>query len=333
MSLFQQIRECNKGFRAGQGRLLDSSGAPFVVLACIDPRLTGFLEPALGLPRNRALVIRVAGNRVAESTPEVLRSIAAAVYVKGAGELLIVGHTDCAMARFSAQETIESFRRAGVPRNAFGDGDLRSWFGAFADIKANVLASAAHVRRSGLFSKAFKVHGVILGTDDGSLEVVLDGDTAVADALPGSLPYAEPTACEKVAPEKAQDEASVHASPPLPAAPRPQPGLPVIIAVPAAAHAPAAAEPASIASAAMVLRDFFLREKGAHFQETVADLHALVRRERNPARVVPILERIVRDYRARYPELPGALECLKKTLQSDKTSGLQFMEFIRRILD
>jgi carbonic anhydrase len=324
-SLLQQIRECNTSYRAGQVRFLDSTGDPFIVLACIDPRLTGFLEPALGLPRHRALVVRVAGNQISGNTPDVLRSIAAAAYVKGGRELLIVGHTDCAMARFSAQDVIESFRDAGVSRSAFGDGDLRTWFGAFADIRANVLASAAYIRLTGILPKTFKVHGLILGTDDGSLDVVVDGDAAPVEV-------AAETPAKSVAPPPVPEPVKTDppvAPPPVP--PRAQ-GRPVIVAVPVSGES-AAAPPASVAAAAMVLRDFFVREKDSHFQQTVADLRALVKRERNPARIISVLERISRDYRGRYPELPAAIEYLKQTLHNDKTSGMQFLEFVKRILD
>jgi len=131
-SLLRQIVEANKSYAAGHPRLLDPEGEPFVVVACIDPRLTGLLEPALGLPRRRAVVIRTAGNQLSEKNSDSLRSLAAALYIKNAGEIVIVGHTDCGLSHFSVPEVVENFRRAGVRRTAFGHEDLRAWFGAFA---------------------------------------------------------------------------------------------------------------------------------------------------------------------------------------------------------
>src|SRR5512144_647566 len=101
-SLLRQIEEANKSYRAGTPRLLDPAGDPFVVICCIDPRLTGFLEPALGLPKHRAVVIRTAGNRMSAADPDALRSVAVALFVKNAREILVVGHTDCGLASFSA---------------------------------------------------------------------------------------------------------------------------------------------------------------------------------------------------------------------------------------
>ncbi len=324
-SLLQQIRECNNSYRAGQPRLLDSSGAPFIVLACIDSRLTGLLEPALGLPRHRALVIRVAGNQVSQAAPEALRSIAVAVYVKGGRELLVVGHTDCSMASFSAPQVIDSFRNAGVARSAFGGDDLRTWFGAFADIRGNVLSGISFIRRSGILPPDLKVHGLILGTDDGAIEVVDDGDVAAA-ATPG-VPVE--TGRESVkSPLERAPQPHIPEIPPAPVAHRPHGPKPV------SPEPPVGVPPASVAAAATVLRDFFLRESGdAHFQQTAVDLKALLKRERNPARILSVLDRIARDYRVRYPELPATLEYLKKSLQTEGATGMQFMEFIRRILE
>ena len=43
-TLLQQIKEANKRYLTGSPQLLDSTGDPFVVLACMDPRLTGVLS-------------------------------------------------------------------------------------------------------------------------------------------------------------------------------------------------------------------------------------------------------------------------------------------------
>src|SRR5688500_13078013 len=182
-SLLQEICESNKAFLAGTPRRLDDKGDSFVVVSCIDPRLTDFLEPALGLPRHRAVVTRTAGNIISADCQGVLRSIAAAFYLKQGKEVFVVGHTDCALSKFSAAEVIDTFRGKGVPRSAFGNGDLRTWFGAFNDVKDNVIRSVNFLRRSGIVPGDTKIHGLVLGTEDGRLEIVIDGDVVRTELM------------------------------------------------------------------------------------------------------------------------------------------------------
>jgi len=216
-TLLRRILEANKSFLAGAGRPLDASGEPFVVVACMDARLTGLLEPAMGLPRNRAVIVRTAGNRVSRANPDVLRSIAVGFFVKGAREVFVVGHTDCAMAGFSAAQAAENFRKAGVARAAFGDEDLRTWFGAFVSVEANVRESVDALRRSGLVPAGGKVHGLIIDTAGGALQVIVDGDAEPASAR---APEAEVA--------RAPVEAAAPKPPPIPPVPPADKTPPVI---------------------------------------------------------------------------------------------------------
>jgi carbonic anhydrase len=336
-SLLQQIRECNKSYLDGHPRLLDASGEPFIVVACIDPRLTGVLEPALGLPRHRAMVIRIAGNVISDDSRAVLRSIAAGIYLKKGSEIFVVGHTDCAMSAFSTSEVIESFRNAGIPRSAFGDGDLREWFRAFSDIRGNVIDGIAALRRSGLFPATLKIHGLVMNTETGAVEVVEDGSVVPAqgvrdtDARGPSAPETRPV------PEKAASrtaEAPIHVPPP-PAIPTGTPQKPVVIQPPSMPLKPKGTPPSSVADAVMRLREFFVQEQhDQHFQRSLSDLKALLMRERNPMRILPALERLVQDYKDRYPNIAPAIAYLKKSLDAKGgTAGMHFMELMRRVLE
>jgi carbonic anhydrase len=315
-TLLRQIGEANKSFLAGTSRFLDSGGEPFVVVACIDPRLTGFLEPALGLPRHRAIIVRTAGNQLSERTRDELRSIAVALYVKNAREILVVGHTDCGMSTFSAAEVVEAFRKAGIPRNAFGDEDLRIWFGAFASIRDNVLGSVAFLRKSGIVPRDVKIHGLILETNKGTIETVVDGDLIKEVAAP-SVAIPEPELPGVAAGTKEKKEAVAVQppeslpAPPLPAPPQAEPAIkkgPIIVGQPAAKAEPAVAPPTSLLDAALVLRDFINRERqGQQMQKAIADVKTLWRQEKNPYRVFTELQKMGRAYEKKYPKLPGAL--------------------------
>ncbi|NWG14447.1 MAG: carbonic anhydrase [Acidobacteria bacterium] len=313
----QQILAANARYRAGRTEPLDPGGPPFLILACIDPRLTSFLEPALGLPQGRAIVIRTAGNRITAQHADVLRSVAAAVYVKGASEVFVVGHTDCAMAHFPAADVIEAFRRAGVARSAFGDGDLREWFGAFSGTRENVTAAVEFLRAAAPLPRSLKVHGLILDLTDAKLEVVVDGDKATAGAAP-------------------PDSEAVKTSEPVPAA-APQPKVrPIVITGERPVVETRADEvpaPQTLMDAILGLREVLVAErKNPQMKRRLAEFSALVRREKNPSRILAGLETVLKDVRERHPQLPGILAFLRATLESRGMEG-RVTEFMRRIVD
>jgi carbonic anhydrase len=327
-TLLQELRAVNSSFVAGAPRFLDPAGDPFLVLACIDPRLTGFLEPALGLPRNRALVVRSAGN---QSSQDTLRSIAAAVYLKGVQEVIVVGHTDCALAHFSVPEVIESFRRAGIPRSAFGTEDLRGWFGAFHDIKANVLQTVESLRKSGVLPDRVKIHGIVLGIQDGKLEVVYDGDLNSSEVVRTEAPPTSVAASPQSPPQPAPDLVVDKSAVPPPPLPQPNSAQkPVVIGVEAGTKI-RSAPIGNMFDAVAVFRDFFGQErKDKKFQQHAAGLRALVKRETNSAVILRALEKIIKEYEREYPDLPAALAFCRKALEG-KTTGAKFIELMRRL--
>jgi carbonic anhydrase len=339
--LLRQIEEANKSYRAGTPRLLDPAGEPFLVLTCIDPRLTGFLESALGLPRHRAVMIRTAGNQISAHTPDVLRSIAAALYIKNAREIVVAGHTDCALANFSAAAVAENFRQAGIPRTAFGDQDLRTWFGAFGSVRDNLIASIDYLRNSALVPREVKVHGLIFDTEKGSFEVVVDGNVVRASPTPSvmdtedakSAPAADESPDKKTA---AEPPAAVKApAAPAPTAPPPAAKKgPVIVGEPAAKTGPAPAPTDSLLEAALVLRDFFHRERqNQQLQKGVANLRMLWRQEKSPVRIFQELQKLSHAYRERYPNLPGALLYLENAVKTGSADRIGFGELLRRMID
>lgn len=339
-TLLRQIGEANKSFLAGTPRFLDPDGQPFVVIACIDPRLTGFLEPALGLPRHRVVMIRTAGNQLSAKVPDALRSLAVALYAKNAREIVIVGHTDCGMSGFSVSEVTDNFRKAGIPRSVFGDEDLRAWFGAFASIRDNLLSSIDYLHKSGLVPREVKIHGLIFDTNKGTFEVVVDGDLVhEITATPVSVAIEEKVVPPGSENEKREAVTDVPAPsiPPVPphaqAEPLPKKG-PIIVGQPASKTDQSAAAPGSVVEAALVLRDFFNRERqNQHMQKTIADLRSIWRQERNPFHVFSELQKVVNAYQARYPNLPGALAYLEDAIRSGSADKFGFGEILKQILD
>jgi carbonic anhydrase len=337
-TLLSQIGEANKSFVTGKPRLLEPSGEPFVVVACIDPRLTGFLEPALGLPRNRAVVIRIAGNQLSEKHRDALRSVAVALFVKKAGEIFIVGHTDCNLANFSTNEVVERFRQSAIPRTAFGEEDLRTWFGALSGIRDNVISSIDYLRRSGIVPGSVKIHGLILDTGTGAVEIVVNGDLVPAGApLPALTPAHEeqPGAQEKEAAEISAEAAALK-EPPPPPPPRPAQAShargPVVIGKQGGRKAAEEEAPDSLLEAALELRNFFHRERQSQqLQRAVLTLQTIWRQEKSPYRVLAELRRIVKAYETQYPNLPAALAYVEKAVKTGSADKIGFGELMRRI--
>jgi carbonic anhydrase len=327
-TLLQELRHANSSFVAGVPRFLDPDGEPFIVLACIDPRLTGFLEPALGLPRNRALVVRSAGN---QSSQDALRSIATGVYLKGVREVFVVGHTDCALANFSVPEVTESFRRAGVPRSAFGNEDLRVWFGAFHDIKANVLQTVESLRKSGVLPGRVKIHGIVLGIQDGKLEVVCDGDLDSSEGVRAEAPPTTAAASRQSPPQPAPDIVPDKPSVTPPPLPQPEPAQKPVATGVETGRNTRSAPIGNMFDAVAVFRDFFSQErKDRKFQEHVAELRAVMKREKNSAVILRALQKTVIEYEREYPDLPAALAFCMNALEG-KTTGGKFIELMRRL--
>lgn len=144
---------------------------PLVVVACYDPRLDDLLLPSLGLRQGEAFLLRTAGALVLPGGG-VMRSLAMAVFMFGATEIVVVGHSSCRMATFKNNEFIETFRRRGVSREAFGSTDLREWAGAIASPSRGVKRSIDSIVGSAFLPHDVVVSGVVLDDTTGALELV-----------------------------------------------------------------------------------------------------------------------------------------------------------------
>jgi carbonic anhydrase len=170
---FDAILERNRSFAAGRGRKPFPAPVPREVafVACIDPRLDGVLQPALGLAEGEGVLIRAPGALVAPGSG-LLRSIGVTAYLFAVEEVIVVGHASCRMAAFDTTAFIDTFRRRGVPREAFGSEDIRAWAGAVPDVRRGVLASVATIAAAPFLPKDLRVGGMLLDEETGALEVV-----------------------------------------------------------------------------------------------------------------------------------------------------------------
>jgi carbonic anhydrase len=171
--LFEEILERNGAFvRDRTPCPLPPPGVvPLAVVACSDPRLDGLLAPALGIGDGKAILLRSFGAVVAPSG-DLLRSLALGVCLFGVSRVWVIGHKGCRMAGFESAPFIEAFRRRGVRRDAFGEGDLRAWVGAIPDPKRGVLSAIAAITAAPMLPRDLAVGGFVLDEESGALEVV-----------------------------------------------------------------------------------------------------------------------------------------------------------------
>ena len=153
------------------------------VVTCMDCRLVNMFEPALGLERGDVVELRTAGATI--STPErpeagndLIRSLAGAIYLLGVRRVLVIGHTECGLARVNPAALIASMQALGVDPQALIerahldniDGLLR-WIGAFNDVHINV-QEVVRVIRNSPYLPRIPVHGLVIDINSGQLTLV-----------------------------------------------------------------------------------------------------------------------------------------------------------------
>jgi carbonic anhydrase len=182
----EDILERNRAFVRGReaSPLPPAETMQLAVVACYDPRLDALIASSLGLAPGAAFLFRTAG---ASLKPDgtVMRSLAAAVYLFGVRDVIVLGHTSCRMASFDTAAFIDAFRKRGVSREAFGAEDLRVWAGAMPDPRRGVAQSVESIHAAPFLPKDLSVAGLVLDDATGALEVVVKpGENATVPPLP-----------------------------------------------------------------------------------------------------------------------------------------------------
>src|SRR5512139_3683386 len=114
---------------------------PLVALTCIDARLNPLIPEVLGIPEEQFIWLRNAGNIITGPVSSTMRSLALACAVKGAQEIVIIGHTDCQVGKTTTMQLLEQLERLGVKRSALPD-NLNEFFGIFGSERQNVIKAA-----------------------------------------------------------------------------------------------------------------------------------------------------------------------------------------------
>ena len=144
-------------------------------------------EQALGLQRGDVLELRTAGATISEEEREtgandLIRSLAAGIYLLGVRRVIVVGHTECGLSRVNPTVLTASMQALGVDpqrlieQEGLGDVEgLVKWIGAFQDVHLNV-QDVVNIIRNSAFLPKIPVYGLVIDINTGKLAVVDQGN-------------------------------------------------------------------------------------------------------------------------------------------------------------
>jgi carbonic anhydrase len=178
MRLFEAVLGANASAADARQTQFDlgahGDSLPVAALTCIDVRLNALLPAALGLPEEQFVWLRNAGNILTGPLSSTMRSLALACAVKGAREIVVIGHTDCLVGKATMMRLTDALRSLGIDRDRLPE-NLNEYFGLFASERQNVIRGAEIVRSSPLIGPQVPVHGVLVDVGSGRLEWLVNG--------------------------------------------------------------------------------------------------------------------------------------------------------------
>jgi carbonic anhydrase len=161
----------NQARHAEPAPLPAAASRGLLLVACHDPRLTRLLPLALGIERGDAVLLRVPGAQVLPGSHDLLRAVAAAVYLNGCREVLALGHTDCAIHKVTVSAVLDAMNARGCSRDTLPN-DVREFFGLRTDVRATTLETATAIRESHFLPPDLRVHAGVIDTATGHLTVI-----------------------------------------------------------------------------------------------------------------------------------------------------------------
>ncbi len=179
MSLLDTIITANREFvhPGAFPPLAKNPKKQLAIFTCMDTRLVDFLEPAMGIKRGEAKVIKNAGNTLIDPRGGVIRSLVVAIFMLGVEEIFVIGHEDCGIASVEPEKLKNDMIARGISRQEIETNvpDLAQWLGAFACPAENVVDVVGRIRINPLIPADVPIHGLIFCPNDGHLEVMVDG--------------------------------------------------------------------------------------------------------------------------------------------------------------
>lgn len=148
-----------------------------VIFTCMDTRLVDFLEPALGIERGCAKVIKNAGNTITGLFHSSIRSMLVAIFELDVKEIMVIGHYDCGIAHATAAGIISKMLDRGICPGAIRmiEKELETWLDGFHHPVENVKDVVREIKSNPLIPRDVPVHGLMFEPHTGEIEVVISG--------------------------------------------------------------------------------------------------------------------------------------------------------------
>ncbi len=155
----------------------------YAIVACLEDGINPAVSSALRFQPGEALFINVGGGGNPDHLVELERSLAAAIFLFGVQEVIFVGHQTCKWSQLEMSAVTDAFRKQGITRQAFGDADLRRWFGAFHSSGKNVQALVERISKSPMLPASVQVHGVLLDEATGKASILIEGTARATSSV------------------------------------------------------------------------------------------------------------------------------------------------------
>ena len=147
------------------------------IFTCMDTRLVDFLEPAMGISRGEAKVIKNAGNSITGPFEATIRSLVISIFELGVKEIVVIGHLDCGLANTDSQRLIQKMLDRGISHDAIKmvEKEMENWIDHFHHPVENIEEAVIKIRSNPLIPKDVPVHGLVFNPRTGELRVIING--------------------------------------------------------------------------------------------------------------------------------------------------------------
>lgn len=184
MSNLNEILEYNQQFvenKEYESYITDKfPGKKMAVVTCMDTRLVELLPRAMNFRNGDVKLIKNAGAVISQPFGSVMRSVMVAIYELQAEEVFIVGHTGCGMAALDSDRVVSSMRERGISDDVINTIEnsgikLQKWLRGFDNEKEGIIGTVNLVKNHPLLPAGIPVHGLLIDSVTGALELVIDG--------------------------------------------------------------------------------------------------------------------------------------------------------------
>lgn len=181
MTLLDEVTQANQNFITHLPKDFTAiSKLPqrqLAIITCMDTRLVDFLEPALGIRRGEAKIIKTAGNSITSDFSDIIRSLLVCIYELGVKEVMVIGHHECGMAHATSDELINAMLNMGIKQTSIDKvkDELISWVDNFHHPVENVKDAVNKIHTNPLIADSIPVHGLVFHPDTGKVDIVVNG--------------------------------------------------------------------------------------------------------------------------------------------------------------